>query len=600
MTTPERTSQIRNEGREQTTHEQLRQLAQSAHQTLTLLRAQQDLLRQRGMSLPLGMLDRMNEVEMALQNLSTQLFNAQIELKQLRSLAQTTALINSALEVDDLLNRVMDTVITLTAAERGCILLRNEAGELEFRVARHMDSEAVGGTDFEVSSTIIQQVVQTGESVLTDNAGSDPRYQEQKSIMRGAFRSILAVPLRVGDMVTGVVYCDNRILAGLFKEHELNLLRAFADQAAVALENARLFEAVQAQFAEIARIRDLMGGVFASIASGVITLDLNEVIISANAAVEVITGRRANQLVGQNLWSALPNPSEQFVERLRAVQAEQSSERWETSIEVPNIGWREWQITLTPLRASDGTVLGIVLVLDDLTPSRQQEEQVKTVRRYLPLALVENIRSADLTAMGGQEREITVLFADLRGFTGFSEQLEPELLMQIINSYLSVASDAVNLYEGVVDKYIGDAVSALFNTPLNPQSDHAARAVRAAIRLVKEVLVLHERLPESQRLYFGLGIHTGTAVLGNIGSAERREFTAIGEAMDVARLLQENAGKGEVLISEATRALLEDDFDFEAVTLHRTRDGVPTPEQTYRLLGRKRRTSSLPAVQAEA
>ena len=597
MSNADQTSQLRTEGRAQSTHEQLRQLAQQAQQALDLLKAQQDALRQRGMSLPPGTFDRLNMLEMTLQNMTVQSFNTQIELRQLRALAENTAVINSTLDVDEVLKKVMDTVIALTGAERGFILLRSETGELEFRVARDIEREALNN-EYDVSTTIINEVVTTGEAVLTDNAGNDPRYQAQQSILRGAFRSILAVPLRVGDVVTGVVYCDNRILTGLFKEYELNLLRAFADQAATALENARLFEAVQAQFAEIARIRDLMANVFASIASGVITLDLNERITSINAAAEKITGRRSLQVGGASIWSALPTADADFMAKLRGVQTTQQAERWETTLEVPSIGVRDWQVTLTPLRDTDGVMLGLVMVLDDLTETRQREEQLKTVRRYLPLALVDNIRSADLTAIGGQEREISVLFADIRGFTRFSELLEPEALMGVINSYLSAASDAVNLYEGVVDKYLGDAITGLFNTPLNPQADHAARAIRAAIRLVKELDVLHERLPDDQQLYFGIGIHTGGAVLGNVGGAERREFTAIGEAVDVSKLLQENAGQGEIVVSEATYRLVEDDFDFEAITPTKTREGLEL-RVMYRLMGRKRRTGTARAVRVE-
>ena len=97
---------------------------------------------------------------------------------------------------------------------------------------------------------------------------------------------------------------------------------------------------------------------------------------------------------------------------------------------------------MSPLRDVQGQSQGAVLVLDDLTEQREREAQLTHVRRYLPLALVENIRSEDLAALGGQERMITVLFADVRGFTTFSEQLEPERLMEIINKYMSVASDA--------------------------------------------------------------------------------------------------------------------------------------------------------------
>lgn len=588
MSNQEKTAQLRAKAKLQSTQEQLRQLGQVANQGLTLLRSQQDALRQLGMSLPSGALDRLNMLEMTLDALSAQVAGVQIELRQLRALAQTTALITSTIDFDELLNQVMDTVITLTGAERGFVMLKNDAGELEVRVARDLDQAMVGSADFSMSSTIINEVVSSGTPVMTDNAGSDPRYQDHKSIMRGAFRSILAVPLRVGDEVTGVVYCDNRILAGVFKEYELNLLRAFADQAAVALQNARLFAATRRQLAEIDRIRALMTNVFASIASGLITLDLEERIMSYNTAAEQITGLRSDQVIGSSLWDVLPNPDATFVDKLHRVQAEHVSEQLETQIELAERGVRDWNVSLSPLRDADGTMLGVVIVLDDLTESKQREAQMREVRRYLPLALVENIHSADLTSIGGQEREITVLIADVRGFTSFSEQLEPEYLMQIINRYLGAASDAVNLYEGVIDKYLGDAITALFNTALNPQPDHAGRAARAALRVIKEVMVLHERLPESERLYYGIGIHTGLAVLGNVGSAERREFTAIGDAVDMSKLLQENAQHGEILVSETTFAWVQDDFEFEALAPRKT-GGREDFSVMYRLLGRKRR-----------
>jgi PAS domain S-box-containing protein len=582
----------------QSTQEQLRQLVQSANQALTMLRAQQESLRALGMNLPSGTLDRLSSLEMTLDALSMQFVGVHSELRQLRALAQTTALINSTLDLNEVLRQVMDTVISLTGAERGFVMLKNESGELEVRVAQDIDLEALDTSDFLVSSTIINEVVQSGQAVLTDNAGNDPRYQDQKSILRGAFRSILAVPLRVRDAVTGVVYCDNRILAGVFKEHDLNLLRAFAEQAAVALHNARLFEAARRQVAEIARIRDLMANVFASIASGLVTLDLEARITSFNAAAERITARQAADIIGSDLWQALPNPSEAFIERLRRVQTTQTREQLETQIEIPGLGLRDWRITITPLRDADGVMRGTAIVLDDLTETRQREAQLREVRRYLPLALVENIHSADLTGLGGQEREISVVFADVRGFTSFSEASEPELVMQIINRYLTAASSAINLYEGVIDKYLGDAITGLFNTQLNPQDDHAGRAVRSALRIIKEVLVLHERLPEAHRLAYGIGIHTGTAILGNVGSSERREFTAVGEAVDVSQYLQEYALPGDILLSEATYALVRDDFECEVFSPSAPAQ-ASIPGSIYRLIGRKRRTGQAPMVQPD-
>ncbi|MCC6616210.1 MAG: GAF domain-containing protein [Anaerolineae bacterium] len=582
----------------QSAQEELRQLVHLADQSIAMLRTQQDLLRQQGMNVPSSVMSAANAVAMTLTGLTTAISGSQIELRQLRALAETTALMTSTLDVNDVLNNVIDTVISLTGAERGFVMLKDETGKLDVRVARDFDRATLDSSEFSVSSTIINQVVETGEAVLTDNAGDDPRFHQQHSIMRGAFRSILAVPLYAGSEVIGVVYCDNRILAGVFNQYELNLLRAFADQAAVALQNARLFDAVRAQLGEIARIRDLMANVFASIISGVITLDLQANILSLNAAAEQMIGVTAAQVTGVSLWQVLNTPDAAFREKLAHVQSARTVERLDTQIDIVSLGQRDWKITMSPLQNTDGTLQGVAMVLDDLTELKRREEQLTTVRRYLPLALVDNIRSVDLAGFGGQEREITAFFADVRGFTEFGERLEPELLMQIINRYLGAASDAINRYQGVVDKYIGDAVTGLFNTPLNPQLDHARRAVRAALRTIRAVSALHEHLDAPFHLQFGIGIHTGNAILGNVGSAERREFAAIGDAIDTSKWLQEIAQPGEILLSEATYTLVEDDFICESVP---PRAGAAPDEwpAVYRVTRRKRHTSSMPAVHVD-
>lgn len=587
MKPPDHTTQIQFDKGGQTTQEHLRMAQQTLGEALKLMRKQQDELRQRGMNLPFGALDSLSSAELTMSELMTDVTATQTELRQLRALAETTALMNSTLGVDEVLRRVMETVITMTGAERAFILLKNAEGQMEFRIAQGIDAEALADAEFSLSTTIINEVVERGEAVLTDNAGRDPRYQDQKSVMRVSMRSILAVPLRVGGVVTGVVYCDNRIIAGLFKAHELNLLQAVANQAAVALENARLFADARARLDEVARLQEVMTSVFDSIDSGVITLDLAAQIIGCNGAAEVITGYGGGTLIGMSVDALLPD----LPERIARVVASGTGERWGTTIPTRQ-GAREWSLTLTALRDADQALQGAVLVIDDVTDARLREDQLRTVRGYLPLALVDNIRSGDLAALGGQEHDISVLFADLRGFTRFSEELQPEQVMRTLNRYLSAATGAIDLYEGVIDKFLGDAITGLFNTPLNPQADHAERAIRAAARLLRTVSLLNEDVPEGERLYFGIGIHSGAAVLGNIGSSERREFTAVGDAVERSKQLQQMARANEVLISAETAALVSYEFDFE-----------PMPSQhgelVYRLLGRKRRTSTIPAVEVE-
>ena len=513
------------------------------------------------------------------------------ELRHLRALADTIEMINSIYETDELLKHVMDTVIQLSGAERGFIMLRErETGEMTFRIARGLDQEQLNEDQFTVSRTIINSVATTREPTITDNASNDPRFQGQKSIVGFALRSIMAVPLTVRDEVIGVVYCDNRIMAGVFKPQDLRLLTDFAHQAAIAIENARLFEAARAQLAELRETSDLLSNVLGSIVSGVITTDIDSIVNTCNPAAARIFGLPAEQVEGQALNALMPAELDAVlgptIDQVRH-NGEQALLQLEPLLD--GRGQRYWNLVLSPLRDYSGAIQGVAMVLDDLTEMRRREEQLAEARRYLPAALVTNLRTIDITGVRGEDRLISAISTDVRGFTTFSEHLEPEQLMEIINQYLSLAADAISFYKGVVDKFMGDAVTGLFNTPLNPQPDHGLRAVRAALGLVSDLHALHEMLPPEKQLYYGIGIHTGYAVLGNVGSPERKEFAAIGDATELSKILEGNAHGGEVVISEATYELVKEYFECEAFAPEKTK-GRTDLTVAYRILKQKKPT----------
>lgn len=581
---------------EPTSQEHIRQLVQHTHDLIDLLRSQKVNLRQRGMTLPANTLENTQDFQSRLETLSNQLMGSATELRTLRALAETTALITSTLDTDTVLNQVMDIVIQLTGAERGYIVLKDRAtGKLDqFRVARGLDKEQLetGGNgrqnnEYIVSRTIVDEVAQTGKPVLTDNASQDERYQKRESIVLNALRSILAVPLNVRGELIGVVYCDNRVVPDLFQPRDRDLVNAFANQAAVAIENARLFEEAQDQLAQITELRDLLQNIFASITSGVLTTDAAGMITDGNPATYQILGQ--TELVGRSLADVLPEMLPSFHEAVQQVLQQGEQHRLEVQPVLPDGSKRYWNINITRLRGSTSAVHqagGLALVFDDVTEQREREAQLKEISRYLPVALIRNIRSVDEIDTGGQEREITAMFADVRGFTSFSETLEPEVLMRIINRYLTVASDAVNLYGGIVEKYLGDAVTGLFNTQLNAQEDHAVRAVRAGMSLLYDLFALHEELPEDQRLVYGIGIHTGMAVLGNVGGRNRKEFAALGDATQISKILQESA-RGTVVISPATYEYVRNIFDCEQIELV-TNKGRSDLMYGYRVLRHKR------------
>lgn len=559
------------------------------HELDGLLRAQRALLQQRGMSLPPGALQDVAAAEQDIEKLAAHLRAQQIELTRLRALADTSALINSSLGLDEVLNRVMDTVIRLTDAERGYIVLRDEHnGSMMIRVARNLDRETIERSSFTVSRSVVNSVAQTGTPVVTTNAQSDPRFAEQESVVSYSLRSILCVPLKIKEDVIGVVYADNRVRSGLFGESELALLTAFADQAAVAIENARLFEHVRTTLEEVTENKELLENVFASLASAVITTDCDTRVIIWNQAAERIFGLERRQALNSPLADILPDFGAEFYAALQRALSNGLSYTVELEPVLAGRGKVVLAVRLSPLKTHDQGISGATILVDDLTDIRRREATLAEVRRYLPPAMVENIRAIDTLALGGEEREISIIFADVRGFTGFSEQLEPEALMTVINRYLEVASDAIHLYEGIIDKYMGDAVVGLYNTQLNPQEeDHALRAIRAAMSMIYDVKVLHELMPPSARLWYGIGIDTGMAVLGNVGTDERKEFTALGQPVVHAKQLQEAAERGEIIISEATYQRVRDRIDAEPV--QRSFRDDPGPHTVYRVIGFKRR-----------
>lgn len=191
----------------------------------------------------------------------------------------------------------------------------------------------------------------------------------------------------------------------------------------------------------------------------------------------------------------------------------------------------------------------MAIVLDDLTEKHRLEAQRRLFERMVSPAVIEQL-DPDNLPLGGRRMEITTLFADIRGFTPFAETTEPDVLVSFLNRYLAAAAEAILNEEGTIDKFLGDAVMAWFNAPI-PQPDHTLRAVRAALAVQAAVLRLHEGLEPQFRLSFGVGIHCGEAVLGLVGTEKSLNYTAIGDSVNTAERLQENATPGQILISRA-------------------------------------------------
>jgi signal transduction histidine kinase len=178
------------------------------------------------------------------------------EHSRLAAVYKVSHALGASLVLNDALTQVMDAVVQLTGAERGCIMLFDEAaGGLDLRAARNLERESLSQKEMEYSRTVVETVGRTGKAVLTTNAQTDPRFSDQRSVMQYSLRSVLCVPLLIKERILGVIYVDNRVRTGLFSERDRDLLSAFAVQAAIAIENARLYtltdRALAARVAEL-------------------------------------------------------------------------------------------------------------------------------------------------------------------------------------------------------------------------------------------------------------------------------------------------------------------------------------------------------------
>lgn len=507
--------------------------------------------------LPQSVTDGLNGLHQTLERLQPQITAQESELARLRALATTSEVINSSLDLTTVLNEVMDTIIRLTGAERGFLMLKDEKGELQFRIARGMERETLNKSDFQVSRTILNSVAESGQPVVTTNAAADPRFSAQESVIGYNLRSIVCVPLKFKGTVTGVIYVDNRIRTGLFTEKERDLLAAFSNQAAIAIENAR-------QFQQVNELKELLNNVFASIASGVITTDVQDMITLCNAAAESILGRPRTEIEGRLLGETLPLADDLSQMMAEVKEQQRAILSHEVRPTLPKRGQVDWNLNVSPLRnGGQGGSQGLAIVLDDVTEKKRLRRKYEVFTRMVPPQVVERL-DVDSLQLGGVRKEVSIVFADIQGFTTLSETIDPEILIGKLNQYVGTAAEAMLLHEATVDKFIGDAVMAFFNAP-DDQPDHTLRAVRAALQMRDDINELRETMEPQFRLNFRIAVHRGDAIVGLVGTKDRLDYTIIGDTVNTAKRIQDNGIPGKVIISDTVYHEVKDLVNVKAL-----------------------------------
>lgn len=185
---------------------------------------------------------------------------------------------------------------------------------------------------------------------------------------------------------------------------------------------------------------------------------------------------------------------------------------------------------------------------------RQMQQAIRqTFERFVNPSIVEQLlQDPSQVELGGKMQEVTVMFTDLENFTSVSEMADPAELLAVLNAHHKLVVDVVMGYGGTIDKFVGDAVMTLFNTPLE-QADHAQRAVEAALAIQAALPRFHQHFPPELRMKINIGIHSGMAIVGNVGTSQIMEYTAVGDTVNIAARLQGQSRGGSVLVSKAVR-----------------------------------------------
>jgi adenylate cyclase len=456
--------------------------------------------------------------------------------------------LTSELDLGRLLGRVMSESTAMLDADRSTLFLHDDkTGELFSYIGDRLETEIRFPSNVGVAGAVFT----SQEAVRIPHAYADLRFNPAFDRQTGFFtRSILCVPIfnKAGKAI-GVTQVLNK-RGGPFTPEDETRLRAFTAQIASSLENAKLFADVQA-------MRNYNEAMLQSMSNGVVTFDEEGRVQTCNAAGIRILRRNSDVVVGHSATELFGDENHWLRERMQRV-AEQLEPELVMDAELRIADETvSVNVTVLPLLGEEGEHLGTLVMIEDISSEKRVRS---TLARYMDPDLADRLLdSSSEELLGGTESIATVLFSDVRGFTTLSERLGPHGTVAMLNEYFELMVDCISEQEGMLDKFIGDAIMAVFGLPL-PGEDDEDRALRAAIAMIRSLRGWNgerERLGEPL-VDMGIGLNTDAVVAGNIGSPRRMDYTLIGDGVNLASRL-EGACKqysARILLSESTRAQL--------------------------------------------
>ncbi len=455
--------------------------------------------------------------------------------------------VTADIKLGSLLQKVMGEATRLLNAERSTLFLNDEkTNELWSEVGQGLASMQIRLPN---TAGIAGAVFTSSKTINIPYAYADLRFNPAFDKKTGYFtRSILCVPIinKHGKTI-GVTQVLNK-RGGPFTIEDESRLRAFTAQISIALENAKLF-------ADVQQMKNYNEAMLESMSNGVITMDSAEKIVTCNAAgMRIlrtdagILGMAADQFFGEaNAW---------VIERLRQVEEGQSSDHLMDAELIIGGETLSVNFSLQPLLSMEKKRIGWMLMIEDISSEKRLRS---TMSRYMDPGIADQMVANGADMLGGKNVLATVLFSDIRGFTTITETLGAQGTVALLNEYFTLMVDCIQREEGMLDKFIGDAIMAAFGIPVG-HDDDADRAVRTAIAMISELRAWNVAREADGKMPvdIGIGLNSDNVVSGNIGSKKRMDYTIIGDGVNLAARLESACKQygAHILISEFTyRAL---------------------------------------------
>jgi adenylate cyclase len=486
----------------------------------------------------------------------------------------TKALSQSSLDLEETLSKVMEEAQELMQADRSTLwLIDREHNELwtKFSVNGQLQQFRIP-----IDAGFAGQVVMTGEPLLIPfDLYSHPnsaisKETDQKTGYRTC--SMLCMPVFNADgALIGVTQLINKKRQGefapynpanypeapecwraSFNRNDEEFMKAFNIQAGVALQNAQLFATVKQQ-------EQMQRDILRSLSNGVISTNKEGKIIAVNESARSLLGLEEHEsLEGKSVAELIRLEKGDFPKWLQAAltgSGEKNRQQYypdQTLLPVRGTEQRSIHLSVNTIADANDCqkTSGVLVVMDDIS----DERRLKTMMyRYMTQDLAEQLLSSGDAKLGGERKEVSVLFSDIRGYTSLTESMEAEEVVAMLNAYFETMVDAVFTHKGILDKYIGDAIMAVYGSPF-PLEDHAWMAIQTAIEMRQRLTHFNDSRPNSRKIKIGIGINSDSVISGNIGSSRRMEFTAIGDGVNLGSRL-EGASKQygcDIVISETT------------------------------------------------